>query len=409
MKINELLKSTLATMRLHKRRTFLTMIGIIIGIAAVITIMSLGNGFRKQFMEEVVKDESGRVSQSFYYNLEGSLMDHEFARFTPFSKNNIQYIKSIFGVSDVVLDSEDLSNQTFWMEIDHRDLNVSANLRILDASQMDIIVGRNLRESDNHRSMPYVIIDESLALEIYDNVDKALHKSLNLNGREYTVVGVYSQPLPEAPSPGRMSFGMGDTQIYMPTQTYKRYNDSNMLSFSIKVFFDEGADMKGISRQIDDYLKQEGAGLEKGSYMYHDSSEMMEELSNQLQTITYFISAIAGISLFIAGVGVMNMMYISVSERTKEIGIRRSVGASARSIQWQFLLEGIAITMFGGLIGYGCGIGIASIVGNFLPFKPAVDIPTALMSVIISVTIGIVFSVFPARQAARKNVVEILR
>lgn len=143
--------------------------------------------------------------------------------------------------------------------------------------------------------------------------------------------------------------------------------------------------------------------------IYYDSSEMMEQIGSTLNMITLFISAVASISLFIAGVGVMNMMYISVSERTKEIGIRRSLGATRRSIQWQFLLEGIAITTLGGLVGYLAGIGIAFAVSRFLPFSAIVDLETALVSVSVSIIIGLVFSVFPARSAARKNVVEILR
>lgn len=409
MRINELLKSTLATMRLHKRRTFLTMIGIIIGIAAVITIMSLGNGFRKQFMEEVVKDESGRTSQEFYFNLEGSLLEHEWATFKPFSDKNVQDIQLIPGVSEVVLDNEDQSNQTFYMDFKHRDQNINAGLQVVDQSQLEIITGRNLQFSDNQGARPYIIIEEMLASELFGQADRALSNSINMNNQEYTIVGVFRQPIP-AESEGMMTITMGDNaQIYMPTQTYKRYNDSDMINFSMKVYFDKGADMKAISAEINTYLQEEGAGLEKGSYTYFDVSEMMEEVSNTLQTITYFISAVAAISLFIAGVGVMNMMYISVSERTKEIGIRRSMGATAKSIQWQFLLEGTSITLLGGIIGYLCGIGIATIAGNFLPFKPAIDIPTALVSVFISIMIGIVFSVFPARQAARKNVVEILR
>lgn len=167
--------------------------------------------------------------------------------------------------------------------------------------------------------------------------------------------------------------------------------------------------MKAISQQISDYLTASGSAKDDGTYTYYDSSEMMEQIGSTLNMITLFISAVASISLFIAGVGVMNMMYISVSERTKEIGIRRSLGATRRSIQWQFLLEGIAITTLGGLIGYFTGIAIAFGVSRFLPFSAIVDFETALVSVSVSILTGLVFSVFPARAAAQKNVVEILR
>ena len=143
--------------------------------------------------------------------------------------------------------------------------------------------------------------------------------------------------------------------------------------------------------------------------MYFDTSELMKGIGDVLSTITYFISAVAGISLFIAGVGVMNMMYISVSERTKEIGIRRALGATKGNIQLQFLVEGILITTLGGVIGYIFGIGIAKMVSLLLPFDALVDWPTALISVIVSVTIGVVFAFFPAKSAANKNIIDILR
>ncbi|HJF16891.1 MAG TPA: FtsX-like permease family protein, partial [Globicatella sulfidifaciens] len=205
-------------------------------------------------------------------------------------------------------------------------------------------------------------------------------------------------------------FGGSDApQVIVPRGTNKLLNPNTNVDFSIKAFYKPDSNVSGISRKIADYLKENGSEKDNGTYEYFDMSEMMESIGQQVSMVTYFIGAVAGISLFIAGVGVMNMMYISVSERTKEIGIRRSLGATQNSIQWQFLLEGISITTLGGLIGYLFGVGIAIIAGNFLPFKALIDVPTALISVSISVLIGISFSVFPARAAARKNVVEILR
>ena len=137
--------------------------------------------------------------------------------------------------------------------------------------------------------------------------------------------------------------------------------------------------------------------------------QIMESIGKVIDGLTYFISAIAGISLFIAGVGVMNMMYISVSERTKEIGIRRSLGATENSIQIQFLLEGLIITTIGGIVGYLFGIGLAYLIAKLLPFGIYIDLSVILLAVGVSMFIGIIFSVMPAKAAAKKDVVEILR
>ena len=226
------------------------------------------------------------------------------------------------------------------------------------------------------------------------------------------IVGVYATELTAKEIEDIQNYGFGGSdapQVIIPRGTNKLLNPNANVDFSIKAFYKPDSNVSGISRKIADYLKENGSEKDNGTYEYFDMSEMMESIGQQVSMVTYFIGAVAGISLFIAGVGVMNMMYISVSERTKEIGIRRSLGATQNSIQWQFLLEGISITTLGGLIGYLFGVSIAIIAGNFLPFKALIDVPTALISVSISVLIGISFSVFPARAAARKNVVEILR
>ena len=147
----------------------------------------------------------------------------------------------------------------------------------------------------------------------------------------------------------------------------------------------------------------------EGAYQVFDMALMMDGIGNILTMVTYFISAIAGISLLIAGVGVMNMMYISVSERTKEIGIRRALGATKSSVRNQFLLEGLAITMIGGLTGLLLGVVVSSVASNFLPFPAVVDLFSVLLTVIISSAIGLFFSVMPANSAAQKDLIDILR
>lgn len=412
MRLSEILKSSLATLRMNGRRTFLTMIGIVIGIAAVITIMSLGNGFQKQTLDELAQDELGRPSQAFYYN--PSNMDIDFSSFQPFIQSDLAAIEQIPGV-DEVRTAEDIPQQATYMSATFRNITNSYDVGLLEASHHTMLVGRNLSIADSQYRQKYAIIDSFAASELFGDAELALHKSLELDGSDYTIVGVFDSQAASFNEEDDMGFGaMGGmygvvSQIEIPYGTFQYYNPQTFYNWEITVFFEAGVNMKAISQQISDYLTQNGSATEDGSYVYYDSSEMMEQIGKTLSMITLFISAVASISLFIAGVGVMNMMYISVSERTKEIGIRRSLGATRKSIQWQFLLEGIAITTLGGLVGYFAGIGLAFSVSRFLPFSAIVDVQTALVSVGVSILIGLVFSVFPARAASRKNVVEILR
>lgn len=411
MRLTEILKSSFATLRLNIRRTFLTMIGIIIGIAAVITIMSLGNGFQKQTLDELAQDEQGRASQAFYYNPTNFEIDYD--KLEPFAASDLAAIEMIPGV-DEVKKVDDMLQHSTYMSVSFRNVNTSYEISLVDQSNYEMLIGRNLSIADSQYRQKFAIIDLIAASELFGSIDNALHKVIELDYTEYTIVGVYDSMSSFAQDGNSLLGGMGGmynmmTQLEIPQGTFQHFNPQTFYNWEITVFFEADANMKAISQQISDYLTASGSAKDDGTYTYYDSSEMMEQIGSTLNMITLFISAVASISLFIAGVGVMNMMYISVSERTKEIGIRRSLGATRRSIQWQFLLEGIAITTLGGLIGYFTGIAIAFGVSRFLPFSAIVDFETALVSVSVSILTGLVFSVFPARAAAQKNVVEILR
>ncbi|MBK0347924.1 ABC transporter permease [Aerococcaceae bacterium zg-ZJ1578] len=410
MRMSEIFKSSLSTLKMNGRRTFLTMIGIIIGIAAVITILSLGNGYRKQMVEELAKDEKGRPSQDFYFNLSNFEINSE--KIKPFTDKFLKEIAEIPGV-DEVKTSEEVASPTSRSTIKYLNKDeVSYDIGLFESTNYQMLAGRNLNEMDSNAYRRYVIVDDIVAMNLFDSIEDALEKTLKIDGNNYIIVGVYPTQLTGEALESLSKFGYGSSdipQLVVPKGTYEQFRPFENISYSITVYYQPEVDIKGMNHIVSEFLKENGPEKENGSYEYYDTSEIMKTIGEQLQLVTYFISSIAGISLFIAGVGVMNMMYISVSERTKEIGIRRSLGATQKSIQWQFLLEGISITTLGGIIGYNLGVLIATIAGNFLPFKASIDVPTAVLSVAISVTIGIVFSVFPARSAARKNVVEILR
>ncbi|MGE9903046.1 ABC transporter permease [Streptococcus alactolyticus] len=194
-----------------------------------------------------------------------------------------------------------------------------------------------------------------------------------------------------------------------PKKTYSRYYQGSKNTASVTAVLDKGTKPDEVANKILDKLKKQGSLRNQGTYQSFDSSFLTKGIGKVLSTITYFISAMAGISLFIAGVGVMNMMYISVSERTKEIGIRRALGATQRSIMIQFLLEGIMLTFTGGIIGYLLGMVVAYSIGAIMKIGIQIDFFTISIAVGVSTLIGLVFSVMPAREAAKKDLIDILR
>ncbi len=160
---------------------------------------------------------------------------------------------------------------------------------------------------------------------------------------------------------------------------------------------------------IKDQLNKIGSQHASGSYEFFDTAAMLKGITAVIKGITYFIVAVASISLFIAGIGVMNMMYIAVSERTQEIGIRMAVGASQKQILWQFLIEAVMLTLSGGMIGYLAGLGVAMGISAFLPFKASVSLSTFLLAFGTSTVVGLVFGILPAKTASNKNLIDILR
>lgn len=396
----EIIKASFATLTNNRRRTLLTMFGIIIGIAAVITIMSLGNGFKVYTVDNLSADEDGNTSQEFYFtpnNFDETLTEEQI-----FSQANLQNIQKMSGVADVsIKDSSENLGTYVDIKIKNKTNSFLAEF-VQDTKNKEIIEGRPLNSADAVGNKPYVVINENFLEDLFESPEQALHQSVKINNQLFTIIGIFREEL---------GLFTGGAQVYFPEGAENRVKqEQNMDSnLSLQVYFDPETDIKIVSENIIQYLEEEGVGRNLGQYIYVDTAEIMLGIGTVLSTITYFISAVAGISLFIAGIGVMNMMYISVSERTKEIGIRRALGATKGSIQIQFLLEGIFITTFGGIVGYILGIIIAKMISLFLPFQSIIDLQTALLAVIISIIIGTVFSVFPAKSASNKNLIEILR
>lgn len=418
MHIVELLKSALITMRLNKRRTFLTMFGIIIGIGAVITILSLGNGFKQEALNKLADDQEGRRSQLFSFT--PTDFETDFEKLQPFSQENLKHIREMEGVSDVQKTTPgDQEDNSVYASLERGSINDTYPGATATATSEELVAGRNLTTLDHTGKKHNMVISTTMARQYFEGLtpQAILHKTLDVDGVTYSIVGIFNDGTTDFDEEGFVGFevdGMdlpfsGEVNYYIPKATYALTQVDYGNNLSITVYFEDGVDMKVLSKKIEKYLKKNGRERDEGTYDYFDSSKMMDAIGKVLNNITYFITAIAGISLFIAGVGVMNMMYISVSERTKEIGIRRSLGATAKSIQWQFLLEGITISFIGGVVGYFLGIGLSYVIAFILPFESAPDWKTALFAVGVSSFIGIAFSVFPAKTAAQKNVVDILR
>ena len=197
--------------------------------------------------------------------------------------------------------------------------------------------------------------------------------------------------------------------LHVSSQLNTTIQNTSLVGRKLAITYKRGSDVGQLTKNVVKQLKKSGSEHRSGSYEYFDYGELLKGIGNVISGLTLFVSAIAGISLLIAGVGVMNMMYISASERSQEIGIRMAVGATPAEIMKQFLLESVMLTLTGGIIGLLVGAMDAWLIAMFLPFKPVVTVGSIVGTFAISSIVGIVFGLLPAKSAANKNLIDILK
>lgn len=374
----------------NKRRNIFTMIGIIIGIAAVITIMSLGNGFKKTASDEFADTgaSKGQAMISFMpENMEGS-------KENPFDKQDIELVKQIDGVTDAKIKEDDSQSYGAKMTNSQKqsDINIFKKDLVDNASE-----GKGFTQSDNELKEKVVTIDQTIAKKAFKG--DAIGKTLFIDDQGFKIVGIVNNP-------------MYENTVNMPSETFNRYmGDLSQELPQLELKVDNDDNKKEIANKAAKLLNKRGSGMSEGSYQYSDMEEIMKSITQVFDAITYFVAAVAGISLFIAGIGVMNVMYISVAERTEEIAIRRAFGAKGRDIEIQFLIESIVLCLIGGIIGLIIGILISKLVEAVTPdmVQSVVSLGSILLAVGVSTLIGIVFGWIPARSASKKELIDIIK
>ncbi|MDW8569958.1 ABC transporter permease [Staphylococcus shinii] len=374
----------------NKRRNIFTMIGIIIGIAAVITIMSLGNGFKKTAADEFSDSGAGKNSALISFMTSSG----ESAKNNPFSQQDIGIVKQIDGVSDAKIKETEDQGYSAKMTNPQKKGDISILKKDEVTSPEE---GKGFDSEDNELRKKVVTVDDKIAKDVFNK--DAIGKTLYIDGQGFEVVGIVNDM-------------MNPKAVSMPSQTFNQYMGNLQQDFpSLQLTIADNANKKEVANKVADKLNKNGSGMSDGSYSYNDTEEMMKGINKVFDGITYFVAAVAGISLFIAGIGVMNVMYISVTERTEEIAIRRAFGAKSRDIELQFLVESVVLCVLGGLIGLILGILIASLVDAVTPdyIKSVVSISSVVIAVGVSMLIGIVFGWIPARAAAKKELIDIIK
>ena len=399
MKINQIFFSAYQALNQNLRRSLLTMIGIIIGVASIITILSLGKGFQNYAIKNLTKKSSNVVSAKINFSPNNFDMINS-SDLKYFNEFDLLLAQSVEGVriakySDTIITSG-------MQEFQFKTGKYNKMIGYKKKTDGPMIMGSNFSEIDNNNLRKVAVINETTAKEISSDYSKVIGFGLNIDGELYTIIGIQK-------SENSANLFSLDNDISIPKKTYESYQVNNRPIIGIVIEIQKNYKPTSVANNVVKKLSENGSMSSQGTYSTIDMSELLDGISKILSTLTYFISGVAGISLFIAGVGVMNMMYTSVSERTQEIGVRRAMGAKKSDIRIQFLAEGLLITISSGFIGYFIGFLVAFIISQFLPFMVSPDFFTISLAIGVTTMLGLVFSVAPANAAANKELVEILR
>lgn len=385
MSIINLIKTALYSLRSHKLRAFLTMIGIIIGISSVVTILSIGNGLKAQVLESAEDTSANKVNIYFQPDNMGA----DLTLLEPFAKNDIYNIQRVQGIQQVEAAQGMLAGLNFISsEVSYFDKQTFIMINSYKGKKLNIEYGRDFKDGEEDKKL--IVLDKEIAKTLFDSPEESLGRAVTIGGYNYEVIGVLGEA-------SMLSLDGGSS--YISEEAKKSMTSENSIS-SLDIYIKPNEDKEVVLENVKKELMSSHPNIQ-GKYEVQDPQAITKAFEKIIDGLTTFIALVTGISLFVGGIGVMNIMYVSVTERKREIGIRRAIGAKPKSILLQFLFEAIIVTGTGGLIGIGFGYLIAKIAGAFLPFAPVLTVGSFIGATLTSVIVGIIFGIIPAYNASK--------
>ena len=402
----------------HKMRSVLTMLGIIIGIAAIITIVSTIKGTNEQIKENLIGAGNNVVTvqlnqQGYPYEMNWNPLP---AGVRVISEETRRELEEIRGAEKVSLyTSRNYMDQVFFRNGQFNGEIYGIDENYLSVYGYQIKSGRGFTPSDYQNFRKVVLVDTTAVTTLFAG-ENPVGQSLEIKGDVFTVVGVVALSEEFVPTINSIN----DYYLYANTSSGCLYIPSAVWPTAFQ--FDEPQNvaikvsntdvMTTVGKSAADLLTERQILDPDNSGFDYRSQDMLEQ-AQQLQSISQSTNMqliwIASISLLVGGIGVMNIMLVSVTERTSEIGLKKAIGAKKKRILFQFLTEAAVLTSLGGIIGVISGIGLAALISNMMQIPVAIDVTATLIAVGFSTLIGVVFGLLPAVQAANMNPIEALR
>lgn len=402
------LKIAFASLRASKLRSLLTMMGIIIGVCSVVTVVSLGEGVKQQVVGEinrlgkdVILVRSGKVidrDQNGNITAVNPLAVLSTSTLTPNDLAALRKLPSVKTATPISLITNSASHESTQIN----SVSVIASEHdLLDVLNQPVLYGGFF--TGDELNGDYAVIGQNIAVNLYNELNP-VGKSITIEGHDLIIRGVLEEFEGGAFTNAGTDY---NSAIFIPYKTGQRITGDKAQIQQIFIKSSQAELAETTFNETQRVVRAEHLGKENFSVL--KQGDLFQITKGILNIFTGFISAIAAISLIVGGIGIMNIMLLSVTERTREIGIRKAVGATNKQILSQFLIEGIVLSVTGGILG----ILIALLIGVLLrigtDFKPVMTLPIVLIAVGVSIVVGIIFSIAPALKAANKDPIEALR
>lgn len=384
-----------------KLRSGLTILGIVIGIASVIAMLAVGRGAQQHISANIAQMGSNLL---IIHPGTGGRGVVQTSATQPLTMKDALALETELG--DKINVAPEVSIR---VQAKHQDKNTSTTVLGITASYFEarnykMAIGEAFSPEQDQVSDKICILGKSVVEALFPEGQNPAGQTIRINRQPYKVVGVFQEK-------GASGWQDADDQILIPIRTAQnRMTGTDDLRTLYASVIDR-SQTEDIQNNIERILREQHKLTpdQDNDFRIRSQVELMESMETISKSFTILLGSIAFISLLVGGIGIMNILLVSVSERTKEIGIRKAIGAYENDILYQFLIEAITLCTIGGLIGIGLGIGISHIVGIFSPWKPIVSSFSIVLSLGVSLSVGICFGFFPALKAARMNPVDALR
>ncbi|MFZ2147045.1 MAG: ABC transporter permease [Sedimentisphaerales bacterium] len=402
---------------LHKLRSFLTMLGVVFGVGSVVAMLSVGEGASKEALEQIRKLGSNNIIISSVKSVEEEQTSTQHSHM------------SIYGLTydDYARVSESFRNiqQTAPVKLMRKDSRLrerAMELRVVGTTPewfklvpREVIAGRVLLPSDEDKQAPVAVLTEFGARKILAT-EHTIGQTISIGGDQFEIVGIVKS---ESGLAGNIQIPDQQVDVYIPIEVARVYFGDIFTKRTSGGDEREMVELHQVIVQVDEPKKVESvaAGIERMLERFHKKKDyvvsvplaLLKQAEATKRTFNIVLGSIAGISLLVGGIGIMNIMLASVTERTREIGIRRAIGAKRKQIIYQFLIETVVLSTMGGIIGLGIGVLIPFLITYFSGMITVITLKGILLPLLISMTIGILFGLYPAVRAANVDPIVALR